>query len=1505
MRGIGRLGWVARVGLGVCVGLACLVGFTLHHDATAPAEAANATVVRPRFLFIQDTSGSMTQTPVQVPLSQSTDFPLHCTCRKTGCTCAPAPEAESCSNNPGGTTACKTGAACANQTQCAAGWNCSPTTHLCQTCCDANGITLDGFQMSEVCSIPTGMTTGACWFADGAATHGDGSVEQPGCDENGNGLYDDAKLYQAKGALQDIIAGYPEVEFALERYHTVDNKTMATACGGNKCSTYLDCPNDPDVASKIWTCNNPTNGTCTGVCENCAQNGLTDNPADSVWGVNSVGECGKSFSCAGTPPANDFSGAAAYQSQCADWGVDKTCDSDASPLVAGRTVTCAAGANATGPLYSNDTNWCINYVGTLHSTATTGNTCVNALQAGFPSYAAGGDVLVPFSLTTDTANQINAWINNSEADGEELRASAATPIEGSLLTAKSYFLDTVNGPLTSDPSIPCRSYSVIFLTDGAETCDTNAAGPANAAAALRNLTIPRATDVACTAPPACTAGQVCWQGTCRTLTNQSISTTAGTVACADPCGAADACTVAAGKTTATCQAVVDVKTYVIGFNLCPAGGDTCPDANALDGIAVAGGTTQAFVAQNQLDIETAVSTIVSGSIKPELCNGVDDNCNGLVDEGYNVYKTDGVPSSGPNPCGNGMIGACAASGDVTCVPPAIDPTRTSTYCSAPICAADCRYAAAICSLIDKAPPAVCPTAENCMNGDADCDGVITASCPPGCSNPQPEVCDGQDQNCNGKTDECCDSLLPGSNVCAAGSASCQSFGPGGGATCGSNIGVCKPGQVECCTPGREGPVATTSANAVAPGVGVAMIVANGSGIEPGLYLTVDTGPNQEVVVVSTISGANFPATGPTGFTATFTKAHGAGVAVTGKNNCTSSTLGTPVCVGGVGPTAPVESNNKGQFCNCLDDDCNGVTDENITEECYPSGATGCVSDGMGGYTCKGTCQPGTAVCSDSSASGSCVASFGTCQGAIVPAAEARCSGVDTNCDGVVSGPIPETCNGQDDDCDGVIDNPPAGGWGDCYPSGTPGCTPDPTSPTGYDCAGSCHAGTDECIGGTLVCVGAQGPQKETCNGTDDDCDGHVDCVGLSTCTLPGVGIPCATAASACPGMTACMETSSGSAQIVCTATGMGTAGAPCYPPSTGGCTPDPASPTGYDCLGICKPGQMTCASGSVVCVGAVTPGTEVCNGLDNNCDGIIPQNAICPSASDKCIMGLGCVAPCTPELGCPLGYTCTPVAGGGSYCESAKCANVTCPPGQNCDGQTGQCVDPCANVTCPTGDKCVGGSCENCSILGCPKGQLCQSGVCTNDPCYMKTCPSGQMCQEPSGDCVGSCQGVSCPSGQICMNGACVADLCTGVTCSFGQSCDPATGKCVQDPCSNALCAPPTTCVNGTCVQNPCNTFLCKDHYKCVTNDMTGQPACEACTTADETDGAGSCTPPVPATEVLSTGGGGCTCNAGGPGNGPSGSFVLGFLVLAGLGALRTRRRLRAALRATRRQAGS
>ena len=107
--------------------------------------------------------------------------------------------------------------------------------------------------------------------------------------------------------------------------------------------------------------------------------------------------------------------------------------------------------------------------------------------------------------------------------------------------------------------------------------------------------------------------------------------------------------------------------------------------------------------------------------------------------------------------------------------------------------------------------------------------------------------------------------------------------------------------------------------------------------------------------------------------------------------------------------------------------------------------------------------------------------MGICRGGtrIVPA-----GGAPGPCVGQVL-PQAETCNAVDDDCSGTADD-----GGACL-AATTACY---EGPAGTEGIGICHEGTRTVPAGGPPgpCLGQALPRNETCNASDDDCDGAVD-----------------------------------------------------------------------------------------------------------------------------------------------------------------------------------------------------------------------------------------------------------------------------------------------------------------------------------------------------------------------------------------------------------------------------
>ena len=313
-----------------------------------------------------------------------------------------------------------------------------------------------------------------------------------------------------------------------------------------------------------------------------------------------------------------------------------------------------------------------------------------------------------------------------------------------------------------------------------------------------------------------------------------------------------------------------------------------------------------------------------------------------------------------------------------------------------------------------------------------------------------------------------------------------------------------------------------------------------------------------------------------------------GVCSPGTTLCTSGAL---ACKQNVQPSP--------EICDGVDNNCNGVVDEGCN--CI-NGATQSCYSGAPGTAGNGPCHAGTKTC--------VAGNYGPCAGEVTPKAE--------------------VCNGLDDDCDGAIDNGNPGGGVLCA--------------TGK--LGVCAAGSTVCTGGAIVCGQLQQPSAEVCNGIDDDCDGAVDNGN------PGAGVACATGKPGvcAPGLTVCTAGALACKQSVqpgaevCDGLDNNCDGQVDEGVTTQACYP---GPTGTDGVGVCHDGARTCggAAGYGACLGAVTPKAEVCNGLDDNCDGAVDNGnpgggapcssgkvGLCSAGTTTCMGGvIACVPDHVPE----------------------------------------------------------------------------------------------------------------------------------------------------------------------------------------------------------------------------------------------------------------------------------
>lgn len=126
---------------------------------------------------------------------------------------------------------------------------------------------------------------------------------------------------------------------------------------------------------------------------------------------------------------------------------------------------------------------------------------------------------------------------------------------------------------------------------------------------------------------------------------------------------------------------------------------------------------------------------------------------------------------------------------------------------------------------------------------------------------------------------------------------------------------------------------------------------------------------------------------------------------------------------------------------------------------------------------------------------------------------------------------------------------------------------------------------------------------------------------------------------------------------------------------------------GQSNVGVCQYGTIVCApNGNLTCQGAIYPTTEIADGLDNDCDGVVDEG---------------------------FNVTCSVVGD----CPAHGCASVTCNATNYCDYTIlvgNACND---SNTCTFGDVCdISGACVG-TLVDCADGNVCTDDTCTNGVC--------------------------------------------------------------------------------------------------------------------------------------------------------------------------------------------
>jgi len=431
-----------------------------------------------------------------------------------------------------------------------------------------------------------------------------------------------------------------------------------------------------------------------------------------------------------------------------------------------------------------------------------------------------------------------------------------------------------------------------------------------------------------------------------------------------------------------------------------------------------------------------------------------------------------------------------------------------------------------------------------------------------------------------------------------------------------------------------------------------------------------------------------------------------------------------------------------EVCDGVDNDCDGVIDDG-----NPEGGGTCGSD-------LGECVAGTQVCQNS-VDGSAVVCIGRVDGS-----DEVCDGLDNDCDGVIdngmlyqgepigtpctglgacgagvvecsffqeptcstnpdgsqSGATPELCDGIDNDCDGEVDDNLALGASGCKTAGV--------------CANALESIVFSCQGdGTWACdysgvPGYEGDVELSCDGIDNDCDGFADedfdvgqgCDGDDEDDCASGFIECDPAGG--PGATLCNETG-GLPDEVCDGLDNDCDGEIDEDFDTLG---DPCD--GPD-LDACDNGVIVCAPDfqSVQCgPESVENIPELCNGEDDDCDGLFDE--------DFPALGAACDGP-DSDL-CPNGELICTSDGLGVVCDVETIEDIV----DTCNGED----DDCDNLIDEDASPQPGSACDGDDEDACAEGvwECPEDGSNTGLTCSDDTKDSKEKCDGLDNDCDGT-----------------------------------------------------------------------------------------------------------------------------------------------------------------------
>lgn len=235
------------------------------------------------------------------------------------------------------------------------------------------------------------------------------------------------------------------------------------------------------------------------------------------------------------------------------------------------------------------------------------------------------------------------------------------------------------------------------------------------------------------------------------------------------------------------------------------------------------------------------------------------------------------------------------------------------------------------------------------------------------------------------------------------------------------------------------------------------------------------------------------------------------------------------------------------------------------------------------------------------------------------------------------------------------------------------------------------------------------------------------------------------------------------------------------------CTADADCPTSQRCQ---IASETPISSGELrVCVDSTRScgGPELCNGLDDSCDGVVDGDS-CTSIQGCAFDGACGAFVCTATVGAARTLCAAPLSGAAAayaacsadadcksgLCETARCAPLCRPDRGDCPATLSQ-AGATLSLVCAAASAAEGRPAHNICAASCASDLSCSAGeVCAWRPVLDSTAGLHELaCVRPDparGALGAACAGASEAGDEGCQQGICIGRVCTR-PCAAGDSC--------------------------------------------------------------------------------------------------------------------------------------